>query len=326
MIKMKKNAIITASDKNYGDFLIDHWLRSLKDNVDLEDCDIAVIDFGLTTAQKFSLKQNGVIIIPGVRDGHVAVIRFRDAIGFLEKNEYDQILMCDSGDIIFQADISHLFNEHGEDYRAAYEHIKTLYPLPISAEYYDKKHLKQLKKSTIKNRLLNAGFLLGPRLKMIDLCKAVDEIVLDKTKFGPDQFVVNYILHKTGFSELDSKYNCVITTAKEQITAKNGKISYSSGEIIPVVHNAGNLKFMRPLKHFGYGPGHNILKKDIYTALRVILKTNENLLKPQEYFIKSREEIEDTIKKTRDEYYREYDERKKRFEERVKQAIDTLFK
>ena len=39
-----KNTIITASDGNCGDFLVNHWMRSLKSNVDLKNIDVVVLD------------------------------------------------------------------------------------------------------------------------------------------------------------------------------------------------------------------------------------------------------------------------------------------
>ena len=38
-----KNAVVTYADKGAGNFLLGHWLKSLKDNVDLRDIDVIVI-------------------------------------------------------------------------------------------------------------------------------------------------------------------------------------------------------------------------------------------------------------------------------------------
>ncbi|MCW8965167.1 MAG: hypothetical protein OQK82_00560 [Candidatus Pacearchaeota archaeon] len=122
---MNTNVIITASDIKYGDFLIEHWYKSLKDTCNLSNIDVFVIDYGLSTAQKFYLEHNGVKVFKGEKDGHVVIIRFRETKKILSTYNYDQALLCDSGDIIFQQDISPLFSRNKEQFRAAEEDIKS---------------------------------------------------------------------------------------------------------------------------------------------------------------------------------------------------------
>jgi len=47
-----RHLIATCSDARYGDFLLQHWLRSLQASVDLHDIDVAVLDYGLTPQQR----------------------------------------------------------------------------------------------------------------------------------------------------------------------------------------------------------------------------------------------------------------------------------
>ena len=47
-----RHVMITSGDERYGDFLMDHWLVSLLDNVDLGNIDVYVIDFGLRKEQR----------------------------------------------------------------------------------------------------------------------------------------------------------------------------------------------------------------------------------------------------------------------------------
>ena len=108
---MKENVIITASDKKYGDFLIEHWYKSLKENCNLSNIYIFVIDYGLSVAQKYYLKHNDISVFEGKRNGHVVIIRFREINTILSAYNYNQVLLCDSGDIIFQKDISPLLNK-----------------------------------------------------------------------------------------------------------------------------------------------------------------------------------------------------------------------
>jgi hypothetical protein len=46
---MKPFAVVTASDLKYGDFLIEHWLRSLRENVRLDAIEIVVLDVCVRT-------------------------------------------------------------------------------------------------------------------------------------------------------------------------------------------------------------------------------------------------------------------------------------
>jgi len=46
--KIMKNLFITCSDEKCANFIINHWLKSLKANVNLSNIDIVVIDYGLT--------------------------------------------------------------------------------------------------------------------------------------------------------------------------------------------------------------------------------------------------------------------------------------
>ena len=97
----KRFLIITSSDAKYGNFLINHWLNSLKKCINKKEVQIVVLDYGLTKQQIKSLTNQQVKVITCKRDGHVVNIRFRDMLNFLMKNKFQQILSCDSGDIIF---------------------------------------------------------------------------------------------------------------------------------------------------------------------------------------------------------------------------------
>jgi hypothetical protein len=139
------------------------------------------------------------------------------------------------------------------------------------------------------NRMINAGFIVAPREKMIELCQACVDMIKDTSQFGPDQLVVNYLLHKQGFIELSNKYNYVVTTAHDSFFLSNGFFYLNDKTRIPVVHNAGNLSFFRPIENFGYGRGYNILKEDVYKSLRTLYKSSNGLIKSQENLYKSKE-------------------------------------
>jgi hypothetical protein len=63
------------------------------------------------------------------------------------------------------------------------------------------------------------------------------------------------------------------------------------------VHNAGNYRFLRPIDNFGYGPGHNVLKKEIYTTLRRFYASREGLATAHETVQRSRRELAGLIRR-----------------------------
>lgn len=285
---MKSNLVVTASDKKYGDFLIEHWYASLRDTSDQNQFDVAVLDYGLSVAQRFYLQSNEVIVRSCVRDGHVTSTRYRDLLFLMQEHpEYEQVMLCDSGDIIFQDDISPLFSKAPDQFRAACEDFKTLFSIFISNDYFDPDDKERLLTCFVKNPMINGGLVLGPRNKMIALCNEMNETIKDKSRFGPDQIVLNGFLYDKGFFRLDSIYNYVIATAREGIEIRNGRFYTGAGRLIVVVHNAGNIGTFRPIEQFGYGPSYNKLKEDVYRTLRALYESTEGLFKTQELFLDS---------------------------------------
>ena len=63
------HVIVTSSDSRYGDFLVRHWGRSLKTNVDLRDIDVVVLDYGLTAIQRQGVEALGFQINPASATG-----------------------------------------------------------------------------------------------------------------------------------------------------------------------------------------------------------------------------------------------------------------
>lgn len=295
---MKNNLIVTASDKKYGDFLIEHWYASVKANVDLEHIDVAVLDYGLSVAQRFYLQSHGVIVRACERDGHVTSIRYRDMSYLLQEHpEYEQIMLCDSGDIIFQADMSPLFFENTDQFRAVCEDYKPLFSIFISNDFFDPDDKERLLSCFVKNPMINGGLVLGPRQKMLGLCDEMNKTIKDKSRFGPDQIVLNGYLYDKGFFRLDSIYNYVIATARDGIAIKNGVFYTGAGRLIAVVHNAGNVGTFRPIEHFGFGPSHNVLKDDVYRTLKTFYESTEGLFKTQEFFLDSQRYFKIAVRK-----------------------------
>ena len=60
----------------------------------------------------------------------------------------------------------------------------------------------------LKDKLvLNAGFIIAPSLKFINLCREIKKLVKDKNKYGPDQIAINYSIYREKYVFLDKKYN-----------------------------------------------------------------------------------------------------------------------
>lgn len=271
----KENLIITACDAKYGDFLIQDWLKSLQDNVKLEQVDIVVLDYGLTELQRKELLKKKVGLIPCKKDGNIVNIRFRDTASFLEKTNYIQVLMCDSGDIIFQTDINKIFNQNKEHFKAVCEEL-----MPPMLEYTLSKNIfsKTIKLDIIKTlagkRMINAGFLLGPPDLFKDVYLKFKKFTKNNQHFGTDQIIINYIFYKLGFEELDNTYNFIPVTAKDSILIKNGVFyDKKKHKKIKVLHNAGNTKYFRVIRNFGYKKHHNVLNKITYRGIRIFYKT-----------------------------------------------------
>lgn len=267
-----KNLIITSVDSHYGDFIINHWLKSLKENVNIKNIDIVILDYGLNNVQLKKIKEQNVIIISCNKSGHIVNTRFIDTACFLEKNKYDQILFVDGGDIIFQDDISFLFEQDKNIFRVVKLDMEVLFYeifIPFNFEKTRRKEMYLFLKS---KPVLNAGFILGPSDKFIQISKRMNDLIINKNAYGPDQVALNYFLHKEGVRIIDKKYNFMITTVKEGFDIKDGIFYLKNGEKIAVVHNAGHNRFLRPINNFGYGKDFNQLNFFIYHLRRLFFR------------------------------------------------------
>ena len=271
MYQKKKFVIIGSSDSKYGDFLINHWLKSLKDNLNTKIIEIVILDYGLTEKQKKELTLQNVKVIACKRDGHILNIRYRDMLSFLNKNKYEQVMACDSGDIIFQKDITHLFNENKTEFRGVCEDLAPpMLEYTLINKLFIEKIEKDIKKVLKNKKMINGGMIISPNNKFKELCKNMDRFIAKKDSFGPDQIIVNYTLYKNGFHQLDKKYNYVIGSLNEKFIIKEGKFYKKNKELIPIVHNAGRYAFLRPIKNFGYGRNNNKFSYISYYTLRFL--------------------------------------------------------
>jgi hypothetical protein len=256
------HVMFTMSDAKYGDFLIDHWLRSVTEHIDLQahQIGVVVLDYGLSEAQRHRLARSGISIVKCLRDGGIVNIRYRDMLRYLEGGQYDQVMSIDGGDVIIQRDIAALFSEHAEAYRAACEDVPCPFDSQAAQTWFEKYQLHDMAETLRGKSMINSGVILAPAEKFMHLCRACMQRITDNRQHGLDQIVVNDLLHRQGFVQLDNKYNFVLATAARKFTINDGIFCFEDGEVIPVVHNAGGKSLSRVVGNFGYGAGYNRIK------------------------------------------------------------------
>lgn len=271
---VKRYLISAAINKKYENFLLNDWLKSLLENVDLSNIDILVLDFGLSEDVQKILRKYNVIIQKVTISGKIVNVRFAELSKFLKKNpQYEQVLNCDSGDMIFQRDISNLFEFEPKSFRAVCEDYKVPMDLFLKKAVVDEKIKKDIKNVLKEKKMINAGLLIAPRERFIDMCDFIVQTLENLNTWGMDQLLINYYLYRNGFVELDKSYNFIPTTHLDGFYVKKGVLYFkSTNEKIAVVHNAGNKNIFRPIRNFGYGVDKNRPRYLSIYALRIFYK------------------------------------------------------
>ncbi len=261
--------IVTACDARYGDFLTNHFLKSLTENVDLTNIDVVILDYGLRPDQVAAVESTGAKTQKCTRDAHIVNLRSRDMIPILDEARYDQVMSIDSGDVIFQADISEAFETDKDQIRATPEHIR----LSLNDFFIPSliPEVASRARKLLKNRLsLNCGVMIGPCRKIRKLALEAYSIISKKSQFGPDQVAFNYILYRDGFAELDPRFNFMPMSTSENFYIESGVFYQPGGLPIPIVHNAGCKDAFRSIRNFGYGAEHNKVKSFLLTVFRTL--------------------------------------------------------
>jgi hypothetical protein len=255
-----KHAIITCVDAKYGDFLIDHWYRSLREhgNLSAGNVDVIVLDYGLNSDQKKRLNDLGVHLHASVRDGHLTNIRYRDMATALRERSYDQALAIDGGDVIFQGNISHLFEHHKDHFRAACEPFYADFQAHyVGLEDFHPDAAREILTLIGDRRMINGGVIFGPAARFAGLWATFQKYCRSFQKFASDQMVMSYLLYKEGFVELEERFNFCLITTKSAIAVDRGVFIDRRGQPIPIVHNNGEQDQFRVVKNFGFGPDRN---------------------------------------------------------------------
>jgi hypothetical protein len=264
-----RHAIITQSDARCGEFLEHHWLRSLQSHVTLRDVDVHVLDYGLQDDQRERLRARGVHCHRSTHDGHITNIRYRDMARVLAGGHYDQALLVDGGDVIFQADIRPLFDQHTDRFRAVCHELEVpFHEVIMSRADFARDRFRSIADFLRDKPTINGGFVLGPASKMASLWERFAAMADSFAQFGIDQFLLNYVLHADGFVELESKFNFSIMARASAYRIRSGTFYDARGEIIPVVHNSGIYEPTRPVARFGYGADRNRPRRIVPALLR----------------------------------------------------------
>jgi hypothetical protein len=273
---MGRHLIITASDSRCGDFVVDHWYRSLRENVSLQGVDVVVLDYGLSGGQRRRILDAGMGVRPCELNGHVTNVRYRDTAALLLDQSYDQVLMVDGGDIIFQADIHSLFSSSTNRIRAVCDERKySLHAvLPILNDFHPDQR-RAISRFLHHRPQINGGFVLGPSASFLNLWKEFQRLMQSMSQFAADQILLNYVLHQEGFEEVPSRYNFVLVAAESKFEVREGRFYDAAGTLIPVVHNAGHMPFFRRVSRFGYGCDRNVVKVGSHLAVRSLFAAAE---------------------------------------------------
>ena len=265
------HVIVTATDAGHAGFVLNHWLPSLLANVNLDGIDIVVLDYGLQNAQRATLEEQDVICYQAEKDAHVTSIRYRDMARFLTEHNCDQVLAVDGGDVLFQSDISHLFEEHKTEFRAACEDVSVpLHDLIIPRDDFTPQQYRDISRFLRGTRNINSGVIFGPAARVRALWDEFTGLCRSTNVHLTDQLLINYIFYRDGFHLLDSRYNFVTSTTRAPFHIRNGVFYDKENRIIPVVHNAGITKKFRCVDNFGYGPGYNRKKRVTLLLLHML--------------------------------------------------------
>lgn len=274
-----RNLIITSADAQIEDFLVNQWLKSLIENVDLSNIEVVVLDYGISKTVKDKLVKQNVAIVACENNGHVVNLRLRDTATFLARSrvKYDQVMLIDGGDTIFQSDISKLFRKDNQDIFIATQNMKISRHYIYTHSSFTSEIGDLMYKFTLGKPVLNFGLVIGPVAKVVDLCKQANDLIVDKSKFLVDQMAVNYLLHRSGYLELDKKYNFMKLFHDMKVTNNSGVLCFSGGEVIPIVHNNGGKDWIRPYRNFGYGKDKNQINLVSYIATSLLVKLRRAL-------------------------------------------------
>ena len=256
---MKRFLLATACDARHADFALGHWLPSLRANVVLEDIDVVFFDFGLGAQQKQELRDAGVEVVTGTGSGTISSKRHAALAEMLRERPYEQASLVDCGDLIYQRDVSGLFTENVDDFRAVCEDVCCDFLVQMmDGGDFDPAVWRAILRELRDEPMINGSGVLAPRPLWLEFDEAFRKGTLSQDRFGTDQAFVNSYLHEIGFVRLPSTFNFSLKTTREPFEIRDSQFFDEAGELIAVVHNTGGRPASRAIRGFGYGPGTNL--------------------------------------------------------------------
>lgn len=276
----KKNAIITSTNLRDVDFVINHWYKSIKKNVDLKNIDVVLVGLDLSKEKISEAKKTGLKVYSYNLNGrNVVMNRFKGIIQFLKENNYENIIITDGGDVLFLDDVSSFLNKKKDKIEVVREHYRNFFfHSLINEKNFSKENTQKIKKLISNKKVINIGVLIGNSKKIIKLLENMYKFV-KKESFGPDQVIINYLLYKDGFEEIDELYNFIPNVTKRKIKSSKSNFLLKNNEKIKIIHNAGGLKFFRVIKDFGYNNSKNKINKLQYLMVRFFFKISSIIKK-----------------------------------------------
>jgi hypothetical protein len=122
----------------------------------------------------------------------------------------------------------------------------------------------------------NCGIVVGPRDKMMAIWDTYQAFCHGVDLHGTDQLIINYILRRDGFIELDRAWNYVTFINSDRFYYDADGFLCNHAGRIPVVHNAGRHDLVRTITGFGYRCGK--IKPRAYTeSIRLFYRAIDRL-------------------------------------------------
>lgn len=273
------NLLYTHCNAGAGDTLIRHWLRSARLHIDLTNIEIMVIDFGLSEHQREQLREEGVELWPARADGRTPNIQYRELASYLAtRPDIDQVVYSDCGDLVFQADIAPILQRQGALMKAVLEPEFNLALHGMTLGFGDVRpeRLAEIRATIGERPTANCGLVAGPRNTMMAIWDTYQAFCHGVDLHGTDQLIINYILRRDGFIELERSWNYVTFINHHRVYYDADGFLCDRAGRIAVVHNAGRHDAVRTISGFGYRCGR--IKPRVYTeSIRLFYRALDRL-------------------------------------------------
>lgn len=255
---VKRFLLAAACSARHGDFATRHWLPSLVEHVALDDIDVVLFDYGIGESSRRALRRAGIEVVEVRGRGDIRSSRHQALADLLRARPYEQATLVDCGDLIFQRDISNLFRQHTDQFRAVCEDVCCDFlGFMMDGGDFEPSMWRHTLHTLRDHPMINGSGVLAPRERWLEFEQAFRNAAPSRDRFGTDQAFLNLYLHRKGFVRLPSTWNFSLKTTRESFTIRDSRFYDRHGELIAVVHNTGGKPASRAIRDFGYGRGCN---------------------------------------------------------------------